>query len=110
MSRTLASLPLVDDYAGAWTAERGRCHRLGYDPDGKPTGCPAPRVASGWRRDYQGRWYPVSACAGHARQNRRPGRPASGGYVGQPRGRGAGAWGPSEAVPPARGPRPRPTP
>ena len=29
---------VVQDYAGAWTAERGPCHRLVYDPDGKLTG------------------------------------------------------------------------
>jgi hypothetical protein len=44
-TRSLTS-PLVD-YAGAWTAERGRCHRFVYDPDGKPAGCPAPPAASG---------------------------------------------------------------
>ncbi|MGO9657488.1 MAG: hypothetical protein ACLP7F_03870 [Acidimicrobiales bacterium] len=55
----------MHDYAGAWTAERGRCHRLvyDYDPDTKPTGCPAPSVASGWRQDYPGRWYPVEPVA-----------------------------------------------
>jgi hypothetical protein len=31
------------DYAGAWSAERGRCHRFVYgDEDGHPTECPAP--------------------------------------------------------------------
>jgi hypothetical protein len=67
-SHPLTTILFVNDYAGAWTAERGGCHRLLYDPDGKPTGCPAIPVASGWRQDYQGRWYPVGACAGHAGQ------------------------------------------
>ena len=54
------------DYAGAWSAERGRCHRLVYDPDGKPTGCPEPVTTTGWRSDYQGRRRVVDACAAHA--------------------------------------------
>jgi hypothetical protein len=58
----------VQDYAGAWSAERDRCHRLVYASDGKPTNCPEPTVTSGWRQDYRGRWYAVDACAGHASQ------------------------------------------
>ena len=58
----------MHDYAGAWSAERRRCLRLVYDPDWKPTGCPAQPVASGWRQDYRGRWCLVGACAGHASQ------------------------------------------
>jgi hypothetical protein len=58
----------VLDYAGAWSAERGRCHRCVYDADGKPDYCPEPTVTSGWRVDGQGRWYAVDACAGHADQ------------------------------------------
>ena len=53
------------DYAGAWSAERGRCHRFVYDVDDKPTGCPEPPVTSGWRYDYLGRWYLVDACQRH---------------------------------------------
>ena len=56
------------EYSGAWSVEQGRCHRLVYDPDGKPAGCPTPPVASGWRSDYQGRWYYLDACAGHSGQ------------------------------------------
>jgi hypothetical protein len=41
---------------------------LVYDPDGKPDYCPEPTVTSGWRQDYQGRWYVVDACARHASQ------------------------------------------
>ena len=60
---------LVQDYAGAWTAERGPCHRFVYtEDDGRPTNCPKPPVRSGWRRDGQGRWYVVDACAEHASQ------------------------------------------
>ena len=70
------TIATVQDYAGAWSDERARCHRLVYDPGGKPTGCPAPPVASGWRQDYQGRWYAVDACAGHASPLTRP-RPTS---------------------------------
>ncbi|MGA3220355.1 MAG: hypothetical protein ABSE77_14965 [Acidimicrobiales bacterium] len=67
-SQGLTTIVGVQDYAGAWSDERARCHRLVYDPGGKPTGCPAPPVASGWRRDYQGRWYAVDACAHHGPQ------------------------------------------
>ena len=60
----------MHDYAGAWSAERGRCHRFVYgDDDGHPTECPAPPVGSGWRRDGQGRWYTADACAAHAGQD-----------------------------------------
>jgi hypothetical protein len=38
------------------------------DDDGRPMNCPEPVVASGWRRDYQGRWQAVDACAEHASQ------------------------------------------
>jgi hypothetical protein len=56
----------VDDYAGAWSIERGRCHRFVYGvDDGHPEHCPSLPVASGWRRDGQGRWYVVDACARH---------------------------------------------
>jgi hypothetical protein len=41
-----------------------------------PPNCPEPPVSSGWRRDHQGRWYPVDACAGHAGQLLRRPRPA----------------------------------
>jgi hypothetical protein len=43
----------VKDYAGAWSAERGRCHRFVYtsDDDGCPMNCPLPPVTSGCRRD-----------------------------------------------------------
>ncbi len=34
-------------YAGAWTGERGRCHRLVCDDQGKPKRCPEPVIASG---------------------------------------------------------------
>ena len=47
-----------------WSADRGRCHRFVYDPDGKPDYCPEPTVSSGWLRDYKGRWYVADACAG----------------------------------------------
>jgi len=59
----------VADYGGAWTAERGGCHRFVYtEDDGRPANCPEPSVTSGWRRDGQGRWYAVDACAGHSSQ------------------------------------------
>jgi hypothetical protein len=50
-SEPLSTIGGVQDYVGAWMAQRGRCHRLVYDPDGKPMGCSAPPVASGWRLD-----------------------------------------------------------
>jgi hypothetical protein len=48
--------------------QRSQAHRFVYDDDGHPTECPAPPVGSGWRRDGQGRWYAVDACAAHAGQ------------------------------------------
>jgi hypothetical protein len=57
------------DYAGAWSAERGHCHRFVYnDEDGHPTECPEPPMRSGWRRGGQGRWYAVDACERHCSQ------------------------------------------
>ena len=59
-SECLATITAVQDYAGAWTAERGRCHRFVYvEDDGRPANCPEPTVTSGWRRDDQGRWHVV---------------------------------------------------
>jgi hypothetical protein len=56
-----STIVAVQDYAGAWSAERGvRGHRFVYDPDGKPGNCPEPPVRSGWRRDGQGRWYDIA--------------------------------------------------
>jgi hypothetical protein len=68
----------VPDYAGAWSTERGRCHRFVCGPDGKPENCPEPTVASGWLRDGRGRWYVVDACAGHASQLVKRPRPGAG--------------------------------
>ena len=46
---------------------RGRCHRFAYGTDdGHPEHCLDWPVCSGWRRDYQGRWYVVDACARHS--------------------------------------------
>ena len=57
----------MQDYAGAGVAERGRCHHLVYgSDDGHPAHCPEPTVSSGWRREGQGRWYVVGACARHS--------------------------------------------
>jgi hypothetical protein len=67
----------VEDYAEAWSAERGRCHRLVYDSDGKPDNCPEPPVAVGWRRDGRGRWFAVDACAGHASELVKRPRPSA---------------------------------
>jgi len=62
----VGTLSTVHDYSGAWTAERGRCHRLvDGSKDGHPTHCPELTVTSGWRRDGQGGWYAVDAYAGH---------------------------------------------
>ena len=53
----------------AWTTERGHCHQFVYvEDDGRPANCPEPTVTSGWRRDGQGRWYVVDACAQHRSQ------------------------------------------
>ncbi len=60
---------IVQNYAGAWSAERDRCHRSVYEePDGRPTNCPRPPVMSGWRCDGQGRWHVVDACKSHSSQ------------------------------------------
>ena len=68
-SSAVGTIGAVQDYAGAWTAERGRCHRFVYvDGDGRPANCPEPTVTSGWRRCGQGRWYVLDACARHAPQ------------------------------------------
>lgn len=68
-SSAVGTIGAVQDYAGAWTAERGRCHRFVYvDGDGRPANCPEPTVTSGWRRHGQGRWYVLDACARHAPQ------------------------------------------
>ncbi len=60
----------MEDYAGAWHAERGRCFRFVYtsEDDGRPMKCPEEPVAVGWTRDGQGRWYEVDACEQHAPQ------------------------------------------
>ena len=65
-SEPISTIVGVLDYGGAWSAERGRCHRLVYDHEGKPTTCPERPVQSGWRTDYLGRWCVVDACARHA--------------------------------------------
>jgi hypothetical protein len=64
-----STIDAVQDYAEAWTAERGNCHRFVYtEEDGRPATCAEPTVTSGWRLDGQGRWYVVDACAKHASQ------------------------------------------
>jgi hypothetical protein len=61
------TITAVEDYAGAWTSERGRCHRLVYgEGDGHPANCPAPPVKSGWRQSYGGSWHAVDACVRHS--------------------------------------------
>jgi hypothetical protein len=69
----------MKDYAGAWTAERGRCFRLLYGTDdGHPERCPEPPVRSGWRQDGEGRRYALDACVRHIPQlleRPRPGAP-----------------------------------
>ncbi|MGC8628367.1 MAG: hypothetical protein ACP5VR_12620 [Acidimicrobiales bacterium] len=61
-----AKLPVMEDYAGAWSAEHGRCHRIVYSESGQPGNCPGTPVVTGWRYDANGRWYEVEACARHA--------------------------------------------
>ena len=64
-----ASIGTVHDYAGAWALERERCFRFVYDDqDGRPQTCPERPTVAGWRRDSDGRWYPVAACLSHAEQ------------------------------------------
>ena len=53
-SRTHYPRP-VQDYAGAWTKDRGRCHGfVCTEDDGGPTTCREPPVRSAWRRAGQG--------------------------------------------------------
>ncbi len=66
-SQDIGTILAVQDYAGAWTADRGRCHRFVYtEDDGRPINCPGPPVRSGWRQDGQRRWYVVDACVWHS--------------------------------------------
>ena len=53
---------------GAWHSKRGSCHRFAYDAHGKPTECPRPIVAAGWRRTWNGVWHCVDACERHAHE------------------------------------------
>ena len=71
------TLAPVQDYAGARSAERGRCHRFVYlEGDDRPTNYPKPPLMSGWRRDGQGRWYVVDGCERHRSElSGRPRRP-----------------------------------
>jgi hypothetical protein len=55
-SQGLGTIAAVQDYAGAWTAERGRCPRLVHgSEDGRPTYCQltAGEQASGSWSEYQ---------------------------------------------------------
>ena len=69
----------MNDYAGAWSSERGRCFRFVYTSDehGRPTNCPGRPVKVGWTQDHRVRWYVVDACEEHASQLQgRPQRPS----------------------------------
>jgi len=47
---------VADDYAGAWSAVRRRCHRMVYgDGGGHPEDCPGMPAMTGWRADGRGR-------------------------------------------------------
>ena len=73
-----ATIRPMNDYAGAWSADRGRCHRFVYTvDDGRPATCPEPPVRNGWRREGQGRWYAVDACEQHGDQLLQRPRPAA---------------------------------
>lgn len=56
------------DYAGPWTAQRGRCFRFICVREGDyPTGCQEPPVQVGWKFEAStGRWYALDACERHA--------------------------------------------
>jgi hypothetical protein len=46
-SEGLSTIVAVTNYARAWTAERGRCHRFVHgSQDGHPTNCPEPALTS----------------------------------------------------------------
>jgi len=77
----LASLAPPWTTPGHGQPSGARCHRFVYDPDGTPDNCPEPTVTSGWRRDAQGRWYAVDACAAHHCQL--VSRPRRGGGLGR---------------------------
>ena len=62
------TLAPMQDYAGAWSADRGRCHRFVYtsNDDGRPMNCPEPVVGSGWRlEEFTGEWHLVDSCEQH---------------------------------------------
>jgi hypothetical protein len=57
------------DYAGAVSAERGRCFRFVYDENGKPERCSAPITGTGWLYlTYSRKWHTVDACERHKSQ------------------------------------------
>lgn len=61
----------MNDYAGSWSANRGRCFRFVYNPtgEGRPEMCPDLVAGSGWRyEEYHGRWCALDACAEHLSQ------------------------------------------
>ena len=67
-SEVVSTIVVVLDYAGAWQAERRRCHRLVYGTsDGHPVNCQEPPVKSGWRNGTAvaaGTWWtPAPATA-----------------------------------------------
>ncbi len=61
----------MKEYAGAWSAERGRCQRFVTDPDGKSVNCPERPIASGWLK-IGDRWQQVDACDRHSAQVQKP--------------------------------------
>jgi hypothetical protein len=60
-----STISVVQDYAGAVRAERGRCFRFVTHPDGKPVHCPDRPISSGWLKTGD-QWHEVEACDRHS--------------------------------------------
>ncbi len=68
-----------EDYAGAVSADRGRCFRFCYDEHGKPARCPEPITVTGWLYlSYHRTWFPVDRCERHVDQLEKRPRPPAG--------------------------------
>jgi hypothetical protein len=71
-------------YAGAFSADGGRCFRLVYEEaTTRPMHCPGEVVTRGWFRDRRGVWWVVDACAEHA-DSLSGARPGPGSRIGRP--------------------------
>lgn len=78
----VSDLMTGQDYAGAVSAERGRCFRFVYDEHGKPERCPEPMTRTGWLYlVHPWKWYPVDSCERHVGQLEKRPRPPRPSYA-----------------------------